>query len=310
MDRLIDALHRAASSWRWLMATAVLLMAATAPASARPCTSNCLTKGDYNLVVKQGGTYRSYRVHVPATYRSDASTALVLDMHGLFGVDQGQRGDSGQLAQSDKRGFIAVWPQGLDFSWNGYGCCFTSYDKNVDDVAFLRRVVSDLLVRANIDPARVYATGLSNGALMSHRLACEASDVFAAVAPVSFTRNDSNPANPRPYNCTPSRPVTVVEFHGTADDAVHYDGSKSSSGQTFQSAPDSLAAWAKTLGCNPLPTERRINDDMRVTTHSGCRGGVTTALVTVTGGVHNLYANAKNSHEFDIADYIWTNVFR
>ena len=89
----------------------------------------------------------------------------------------------------------------------------THSKKNVDDVGFIRALVSYLHSLVNIDARRIYATGMLNGGILSHRLACEAADVFAAIGPVAGTLNF--PA------CDPSQPISVIEFHDTADQPLN-----------------------------------------------------------------------------------------
>lgn len=98
---------------------------------------------------------------------------------------------------------------GTGSAWNGRSCCG---GKTTDDVALFKALVTEVSKHVNVDAKRVYATGLSNGALMSYRLACEAADVFTAVAPDAGQIAVSS--------CKPSRPVSVLDIHGTADSAV------------------------------------------------------------------------------------------
>lgn len=92
---------------------------------------------------------------------------------------------------ADRESFIAVYPNGNGrfgkrlLTWNAGTCCAYLVINNVDDVGFVRALVATLAEKVPIDRRRVYATGLSNGAMMSHRLAAEAADLIAAVAPVA-----------------------------------------------------------------------------------------------------------------------------
>jgi polyhydroxybutyrate depolymerase len=173
--------------------------------------------GYYNVQVPgQDGGVREAIVHVPASYDPTKGTMLVVNMHGLLGNDVQEANYTKMSEVADQKNFIVVYPQGLSgslgTSWNAGVCCLNTND----DVGFIRHLVTKLESDYCIDPKKVFATGLSNGAMMSYRLACEASDVFAAVAPVSGSVEVGT--------CAPPRPVPVLAFHGTSDSIVPYYG--------------------------------------------------------------------------------------
>src|SRR5262249_25657301 len=143
----------------------------------------------FDMSMAFGGRARTFRVHVPPGYTGKRAVPLVLDLHAPGETLGLQQYLSGFAQKSDEAGFIVVWPQGVHASWNGNDCCGGALAENIDDVGFLRALVSEVETIANIDHSRVYATGHSNGASMVHRLACEAADLFAAVAPVAFPLN-------------------------------------------------------------------------------------------------------------------------
>jgi polyhydroxybutyrate depolymerase len=194
---------------------------------------------------------------------------------------------SGFNAVADQNGVVAVYPNGTGplsgdrlLTWNGGSCCGYAQEKNVDDVGFVRAVVSDLRAHLNVDVKRIYAAGMSNGAILSQRLACEAADVFAAVAPVSGTLNFSP--------CRPSRPISVIAFHGTADQHIPYDGGygpKSLVNVDFASVQASIAFWTAFDGCAPQPRADSFQD-IRHETWTGCAGGSSVELYTIVGGGH------------------------
>lgn len=285
-----------AASWRpTLLAIAASLFVWATPASAQDGCSDALTPGDYSCMMEWAGRTRSYLVHVPASYAGDTAVPLLMDLHGYLGSAKKQQGKSGQLAQSDRRGFIAVWPEALNKGWNGYGCCGDSAKQDIDDVGYLRALVARLQAQGRIDRARTFVTGHSNGGSMTQRMACEASDVFRAAAPVSFPLNTTT-------DCRPVRPITVVEFHGTADEIVSYYGVGLFG---FQGARKSLATWAALDGCSGDPVRTQLKGLSRDETFVDCRGGTRVGLVSIAFAFHEVYGNA----DVDIADYIWTHVF-
>lgn len=261
-----------------------------APASAT-CASNTLSPGDSTISIQFGGRTRSYLLHVPASYTGISTVPLVIDMHGFTSTASAQSGVSGFKAVSDAQGFVVAWPSGLNNSWNAFGCCGTSLSRNVDDVGFIRAVVADIVRRGVIDESRVYATGLSNGGSMSHRLACEAADLFASTVPVSFTLNHPT------AQCTPSRPITVFHFHGLNDTTVAFNGGQ------FQSAPSSFAAWQSIDKCGTALTTATFSATERCDSATACGSSVQPTLCRLAG-THVLY-NTQTT--LNIASYAWTN---
>jgi polyhydroxybutyrate depolymerase len=243
--------------------------------------------GERTLTLQHGGVTRACIVHVPASYDGRHPVPLVFDIHGLTSNAGQQAALTGWGAKADREGFIVVWPDGLDSSWNGGSlCCGSSMANNVDDEGFIRAVVARMRVDACVDAKRVYVTGLSNGGAMSHLLACRAADVFAASAPVSM----ANGAIP----CEPSRPISVVMFRGTTDPLVPYDG-----GLIFPGAAADFSQWRTLDGCTGTP-ETTHDVCQRVAT---CNAGVEVTLCTIDGG-HVLYADAA-AQGAPVPDVVW-----
>lgn len=295
-----------------------LLLGAGAPAQAAPCAFNCLAPGDYTIPVLSGGLVRTYLVHVPASYTGDRGVPLLLDLHGFTSYAADERRYSGQLQQSDQRGFIAVWPDGIGLSWNAYGCCAAANAANLGDVAFLRSVIVAMKGRANIDETRVFVTGISNGGGMAQRMACEAADLVRAVASVSFPLNTTN--------CHPAKPIGVTEIAATGDATISYNGGSSSlpplpddtAGVPLgvQGAVASLAEWKRIDGCTGDAVHTQLLPAVSAQEYRTCTGGVRVGLVTIEGGKHVLYNNYVGLGYFgdyapplDVAPYIWDTVF-
>lgn len=297
------------------LAAAAAALPAT-PAAAQQCTANCLAPGDYDITITPDLVPRSFKLHVPASYDGRAAVPLLVDLHGFSSDADEERSVSGQLQQSDKRGFIAAWPDGLAKSWNAYGCCSTSRAANVPDVKFVRAVITYIQARARITADRVYVTGISNGGGLAQRVACEASDVVHAVASVSFPLNRDA--------CTPARPITVYEIAGTADTTIPYDGAyqnlpiKDAAGVpvNIQSAPQSLAAWGRIDRCSAAVTSRVLLKNVQEDAYGSCDSGTRAGLLTIVGGRHVLYNGYKklgydgNNAPIDVSEYIWNEVFR
>ena len=255
------------------------------PGPGSPCAGTSL-RGNSEASLTHDGQRRTYSVHVPPGYDGRTPVPLVIDMHGLTSSDTAQAGMSGWRAKAYREGFIVVHPQGISNSWNGGRlCCGTAQRTGVDDVGFMRAIVNRFKAEECVDPKRVYATGLSNGGAMSHRLACEAADVFAATAPVSMG-NGTIP-------CNPSRAISVVMFRGTTDALVSYNGG------IFPSAQADFEQWRNLNGCTGTP--QTVRGGCR--RYSSCRDGVNVQLCTVNAG-HVLYSSAS-LQGMNVPDTAW-----
>ena len=206
------------------------------------CDGSGLAPGDHLIELVHQGTPRYAHVHVPPDYSGTELTPLVLNFHGLGSNATQQAFFSDMNPSADAEGFIVAYPEGLlnrddKRSWNaGPLCC--SDDPTRDDVGFVRALLDELASLACIDPERRYATGMSNGAFMSYRLGCEASDLFAAIAPVAGALGlDTG-------DCAPERPLPMWAIHGTIDEKVPYDA-----------ALASAELWAEQNGCSGEASE-------------------------------------------------------
>ncbi|OBG24828.1 PHB depolymerase family esterase [Mycobacterium sp. 852002-51057_SCH5723018] len=162
---------------------------------------------------RSGGMDRTYTVHVPP----GDPVGLVLSLHGGGGTGVGQRGLTDFDTVADAHNLLVVYPDGLEKSWADGRGASPADRHHVDDVGFLVALVAKMQSDYNIAPGHVFATGMSNGGFMSNRLACDRADVFAAIAPVAGTLGAG-------VACNPSRPVSVLETHGTADPLVPFKG--------------------------------------------------------------------------------------
>jgi polyhydroxybutyrate depolymerase len=233
------------------------------------------------------GRERSYILYIPASVNRDQPVPLVFVFHGGTGNAESAILMTGFNPVADRNGFLVVYPDGTGrlsdnklLTWNGGNCCGYAQAENVDDVGFVRRMVADLQSTLKIDPQRIYATGMSNGAILSQRLGCEAADLFAAIAPVAGTLNF--PA------CQPSGPLSVIEFHGSADTHIPYAGGfgpDSLVNVDFTSVQDSVAFWTAQDGCNSQPQTDSFTD-IQHSTWTGCVQSTSVELYTVVGGGH------------------------
>lgn len=185
-------------------------------------------RADDSVALDWGGQRRPFIVHLPKGEAKE-NLPVVLVLHGGGGNAENMRSMTGMNEVADKHGFLAVYPEGFGSplmdrmrTWNAGDCCGPAVKKQSDDVGYIGAVIDRLIVDYKIDSSRVYATGHSNGAMMSYRLACELSDRIAAIAPN---------AGQRPVeSCKFKRPVPVLHMHGTEDPCALYDGGEKCGG--------------------------------------------------------------------------------
>ena len=234
--------------------------------------------------ISVGGRDRTYRLYKPAGL--PASAPLVVVMHGGFGsAAQAERSYGwDELADSDK--FVVAYPDGLNRAWNvnGAGCCGRPAREGVDDVAFVTAAVADVAKNVSINVARVYATGISNGGMLSYTLACDTT-LFAAIGPVSGTQLDP---------CRSPHPASVMAIHGTADPLIPYRGGP---GHGFvhingPPIPDVNAFWRKVDQCQAASV---TTSGSLTTSTAGCADNRSVVLITIDGGGHQWpgFATAK-----------------
>jgi len=252
-----------------------------------PSPTRIIAPDDYRFSFVHDGLTREYLVHVPKSYRGQRMPLLVA-LHGGGGDADFQADDSKYklISKSDQAGFIAMFPNGYSrlasgvfATWNAGKCCGAAQKAGVDDVGFIRAAIARLEGQVAIDPSRIFATGMSNGGMMTWRLACEAPEI-RAIAPVEGT--DNTPS------CKPSRPVPVIEFHAQDDDRVLFNGGsgfKSVAQVDFTSVPATVAKWVAIDHANPAARRVLTVPGAHCDLHAAQSGGAPVELcVTDTGG--------------------------
>ncbi len=226
------------------------------------------------------GQQRSFITYIPSDWTPAEQWPLVFVLHGFTQTAGAIMGVSGFNAVADSNHFICVYPNGINNGWNTNNPFPGSSTAN--DVGFIRALADTMAAQFNIDPRRVYACGFSAGGFMSHKLACEATDRIAAIASVSGTMTSAAFGL-----CQPSRPVPVLQLHGTADGVVAYNGS-------FANLPveDILSYWTDRNACpDPadtvqLPDLVSEGSTVQQITHYPCTDSTEVRLLKIIGGGH------------------------
>lgn len=230
------------------------------------------TPGSHSLALRVAGRQRFVLVHVPRAIRAGERLPLVLALHGYGGSGPEMERYSGFSRVADRRGFVVAYPSSDGLAWNATGAAGQS-----GDIAFLERTIADLQRSGCIDPARVLATGVSNGGGMVVLAGCELSSEIAAIAPVAGGYD----GQPR---CQPRRPLSVLEVHGTADQVVPYFG------RGRRPAPDGLPpfvnGWVHRDRCSPRAIVNQLAP--RTTTYlwRRCAAGVRVEHIRIRAGRH------------------------
>jgi polyhydroxybutyrate depolymerase len=258
---------------------------------------------------------RTVVIHIPYRYDGNVETPVVLDLHGTESTAADEERLSAMDEMSDASGFIVVYPQGSipagsGFDWNIPG---EPLDGGVpvpatapDDVAFLYNLIVQLPNDYCVNTRRVFVTGFSDGARMASQLACEASTVVAAVAPVDGLRF--------PTPCASVRKVPVIAFFGTDDRVDPYNGN----GQAYwtYSVPEAARRWAANNGCAATPTITQPSAGVSLSAYGGCITSSSIELYTITGMGHQwpdgrpvsakmLRSDGPQSSAIDADRFIW-----
>jgi len=280
---------------------AALALACGARAERPPAgATERLGPGDHEVGLRHDGRERSYRIHLPPASASGDALPVVLSFHGGASNPRGQQRYTRMDALADREGFAVVYPAGTGrrerqrrfLTWNAGACCGPAQRGGVDDVGFVAALLDDLPLRAPVDARRIYATGMSNGAMLAQRVAAELSDRIAAVAPVAGALSIGR--------IPEGRAMPVLHIHSVDDHRALYAGglgpaSPVTGARSAHTAVEvSLRRWVEHDGCAPEPgvearREGRGRDAGHTATRlrwSGCREGSEVVHWRLTGAGH------------------------
>jgi len=265
---------------RWILAAVLTLIGVPGFVALLGAVSfHDANRSNHTMVV--AGREREYLLYVPASLDRTQPVPLVISLHGagLWGAAQREISQWNRLA--DRERFLVVYPSGALGAgprvWH-----LEANDSLPQDVRFIAALIDTLAAQYDIDRARIYADGLSNGGGMAFALSCTLSDRIAAVGLVA-------PALILPWRwCTDRHPVPAIWFHGTADRAAPYHGGTSWVAPTepFPSIPAFVAKWSQRNRCGETPRDSAIARDIRKTVYTECADDATVVLYTIQGGGH------------------------
>jgi polyhydroxybutyrate depolymerase len=248
---------------------------------------------------------RPYGLKVPKGYDGQRPTPLVVLLHGYTSNGSAQNAYFKLGPLADGKNFLLAYPDGtVDLMgnrfWNATDACCDFFNSGVDDVGYIDAVINEIAGRYNVDQARIYLVGHSNGAFMAHRFACDHARRIAAIVTLAGMQwKDA-------MRCPASSPVSVLHVHGRDDETIHYEGG-STPRASYPGAVETVGAWAAKDGCTGslTATGQRLDLDASVpgeeTTierYPSC-AGVDVELWTINGGRH---VPAFNDHW---AEAIW-----
>lgn len=286
------------AEWQTVVAT-IFLLALLLPIGAAPALagSPILAPGDHAVTLQQGDRERSAIVHLPRRAAGRQGLPVVLNFHGGGGHGANQQEYSLLDSVAESENFITVYPNGTGrlsgrlLTWNAGTCCAYSVINKIDDVGFVRALIDKIAEEFPIDRRRIYATGMSNGGMMAHRLAAEASDIVAAVVPVA-----GGMVLPMFKS---ARAVPVMHIHSVDDPRALYSGGLGppfplTKSQVFHPNIDEMIKrWAEHNNCaeQPVVADRRVDRTTRGHSatkyiYPNCRDGAAVVLWKLTGAGH------------------------
>ncbi len=254
--------------WSLLTALTPLRAQATDACAGRGLPPPGVTDG----VIDSGGVARRFLIYAPESLESSQPVPVVFSLHGMASNARQQMAMSGWNDIADRDEFLVVYPQALGAPTRWDAGYFAA--RSTDDVAFLRALADYIAGAYCADPSRLFVNGMSNGGGMTYRLACEASDVFAAFGGVAGAYAARLP-------CQPERPASFLFFHGTADPIVPYEGVG-----LLANIPEFVAGWAERDECDALPAPLPATGKVSGLTYPGCAAGAEVTLYTIDEGGH------------------------
>ena len=231
-------------------------------------TSGCAVaaaKGELvDIEMRSGVLKRNYRLYIPSGYQKGKPAPLIVALHGGLGTGKIMEEQAGISDDADRAGMLVAYPDGIGRGWNAGSCCGDPMEKQVNDVLFMRNLIEDVKSKYSVDARRIYGTGFSNGAMLLHRVACEAPDLFTAIAPVS--------GGIMLPECKAKTAPAVLLVQGRADERIFWDGGTFSG--TYRPSIKEIVASLRTRNqCSAQEVVTRKQGVVTCMTLKGCAAG-------------------------------------
>lgn len=280
-------------------------------------TSKALVTGKNLIKLTSSGHTRTSELHIPSSYNPSTPTPLVIGYHGGFGEGENQENLTHMATTAEREGFIVAYPDGINRHWNDGRSKASSWSTTADDVQFTKDLIASISARLNIDKKRIYATGISNGGMMAYRVACEMTQTFAAIAPVS----SAMPIEQKTL-CHPTGSIPVLMIQGTGDPLIPFSGGQMAFkvGEAIP-ARETITYWINNNRTSTTPVVTALpntdpNDGTTATkeVYGNGKDGSEVVFIQVNGGGHtwpggHQYARerliGKTSRDFNANDIIW-----
>ncbi len=290
---------------------------APAPKAIEVQSMKAEKSGEYVYKMSIDGQERYFKIYIPQGFNFKIKNPVVFALHGGGGDMEIQSNESyyHQQSSADKFGYLVVFPNGHSkfksgklATWNAGTCCGSAIENKIDDVKFLSSIIELLKNKLNIDSQKVFFTGMSNGAMMSYKMACEKSDLVKAIMPVAGTDNT--------IECKPTKPVSVFHIHAKDDDHVLFTGGfgknakKDASTKEYNSVDHSIKKWVKFNSCPEKPKKVLDVEGASCDLYSPCKNGTVVKLCVTDQGGHSWPGGekprgGKGSSAIDATKLMW-----
>jgi len=266
-----------------VLALLVLVPACSPPIASESIASSThagdkVTSGFYDGSLTHNDRERTFTVYIPRGYDGDTPMPLIVALHGGLGTGKILEEQTRLSRAANAHGYIVAYPDGVGRAWNAGSCCGDPAEDNIDDVGFIADMVARLTERYSVDTRRVYATGFSNGAMMTHRVVCERPNLFAGFAAVS--------GGPMIDRCDGAgSPIPALLIQGTDDPRIPWDGGEVN--ESYRMAFDKVVAEvADRDSCSGKERQTYQRGDTTCHQRTGCADGATVEYCAIEGGGH------------------------
>ncbi len=278
-------------------------MKKSAPEASSIVNSLITKPGSFIFTIKVDSIDRYYKVYIPTKFNFQTSSPVIFAFHG-GGGDMNQMSEEKNYNLISKSEELAipivfangysVFPTGRIATWNAGKCCGDARDKKIDDIKLVREVFNSVKNQLKINESEVYAIGMSNGGMISYRLACEAPDIFKKIMAVAGTDNTDN--------CIPKKPISIFHVHAIDDDHVLFNGGHGKAFTDkriekiteFSSVKFTIEKWLKNNKCSEKKVRVLDNKDVYCDLYNECAEGTKVKLCATTTGGHSWPGSSKN----------------